>query len=83
MGVVRANARVADIQSNEAMVSQVEEMYPGSRSVGMLRGIVKNLQLKCSVKCSLLLCSSHLSHHVCIRMQALADMRTWIRCHAP
>ena len=33
---------------------------PGSRSVGMLRGIVKNLQLKRCVERSLLLCSSHL-----------------------
>ena len=39
----------------------INSMYPGSRSDGMLRGIVKNLQLKRCVKCSLLLCSSHLS----------------------
>ena len=49
----------------------INSMYPGSRSVGMLRGIVKNLQLKRSVERSLLLCSSHLS----IRTRALADMR--------
>ena len=36
----------------------------GSCSVEMLRGIVKNLHLKRYVKRSLLLCSSHLSHHV-------------------
>ena len=40
---------------------------PGSCSVGMLRGIVKNLQLKRYIKRSLLLCSSHLSHHVFAR----------------
>ena len=39
----------------------INSMYPGSRSVGMLRGIVKNLQLKRCVERSLLLCSSHLS----------------------
>ena len=40
---------------------------PGSRSVGMLRGIVKNLQLKCCVERLLLLYSSHLSHHAFAR----------------
>ena len=45
----------------------------GSRSVGMLRGIVKNLQLKHCVKHSLLLCSSHLSHHAFARGHAGAS----------
>ena len=36
-------------------------------AVGMLRGIVKNLQLKRYVERSLLLCSSLLSHHAFAR----------------
>ena len=58
-----------DDRSDEAMASQAEE----SRSVGMLRGIVKNLQLKRCVKHLLLLCSSHLSHHAFTRGHAGAS----------